>query len=323
MVASLTATASASAAPQSSSSGPLPACRYDDVLTPRHDYDVWDKTMLDTALMVPKSYAPPDLVSVSAAGIDGAGKVRRLVIPDLRAMAAAARAARRPIAVESAYRSYTRQRAIFNSHVRRIGFERAALASARPGHSEHQLGTTIDFKSRGGQAPWKLRDWARTPAGRWMRDNAWRYGFVMSYPAATSPRVSCYQYEPWHYHYIGREAALQVVESGLAPREWQWAQGYGTDVGVDTVAPSMPGGLSALSLPERRVELTWSASVDDRPGNVSYDILRDGIAIATTDQLTYIDQLNANGTYRYAVRAIDSAGNTGAPTPPLSVEVDQ
>jgi hypothetical protein len=68
------------------------------------------------------------------------------------------------------------------------GYAAALKVSARPGHSEHQLGTTIDFKSYGGSAPWNYTNWATTRAGAWMAANAWKYGWVMSYPKAFRPR---------------------------------------------------------------------------------------------------------------------------------------
>ena len=69
------------------------------------------------------------------------------MIHDLRAMAAAARRAGKGIAVRSAYRSYAEQKAVFASWVQRVGKRRALLGSARAGHSEHQLGLAIDFRS--------------------------------------------------------------------------------------------------------------------------------------------------------------------------------
>jgi D-alanyl-D-alanine carboxypeptidase len=54
-----------------------------------------------------------------------------------------------------------------------------------------------------------------------MRDNAWRYGFVMSYPKGASAK-SCYDYEPWHYRYVGRDIGREVRLSGLTLREWLW-----------------------------------------------------------------------------------------------------
>ncbi len=86
--------------------------------------------------------------------------------------------------------------------------------------------TTIDFKSKGGGAPW-YGDWAKTSAGNWMKENAWKFGWVMSYTKDRSPRYTCYKYEPWHYRYVGRSSAAAINKSGLSPREWLWAQGYG------------------------------------------------------------------------------------------------
>jgi D-alanyl-D-alanine carboxypeptidase len=174
--------------------------------------------------MVTSDYRPPDLVSVARANIRGGGKVRAFVIDDLHAMAAAARDAGNPIAVTSAFRSHEQQRRLFQGYVERHGVEQARRESARPGHSEHQLGTALDFKSEGGPDPWNLPDWAATEAGSWMELNAWRYGFVMSYPEGASD-VTGYMYEPWHYRYVGRTAAAQINRLGVTPREWLYSLG--------------------------------------------------------------------------------------------------
>ena len=54
-----------------------------------------------------------------------------------------------------------------------------------------------------------------------MRNNAWTFGFVMSYPKGKS-RITCYSYEPWHFRYVGKATAKAIHDSGLAPREWIW-----------------------------------------------------------------------------------------------------
>ncbi len=205
---------------------PLPACAYKDLLTPLRGYGDWQRTLLDTILMVGSGYAPGDLVDTSRAGLNGGYSARTHVIADLKAMADAARAAGRPIQVASAFRSYATQQATFDHWVRVGGYDHALRTSARPGHSEHQLGTTFDFTSKGGAAPWDYADWAKTPAGAWMAANAWKYGFAMSYPRSSFAKV-CYEYEPWHYRYIGREAAAAVRGSGLTLREWLWLNGSG------------------------------------------------------------------------------------------------
>jgi len=200
----------------------LPACRYRDIRTRFRRTSQWRRTLVDTNLRVGAGYKPHDLVSVSRAGIGGSGRIRRVAIDDLRAMARAARRAGKGIAVRSAFRSYSEQIAVFNGWVARSGYQQALLYSARPGHSEHQLGTAIDFRSSSSAtAPWDYTDWGRTPSGRWMKQNAWRYGWVSSYPAGKRAEV-CYAYEPWHWRYVGRPMARQILDSGLTLRKFLW-----------------------------------------------------------------------------------------------------
>jgi D-alanyl-D-alanine carboxypeptidase len=182
-------------------------------------------------------YAPRDLVPTSRAGLGGSHRVRAFVVDDLRAMAAAARRAGAPLAIVSAYRRYSTQVSVFGSWSRLIGRPAALLVSARPGHSEHQLGTTIDFTNLGGGKPWRVRDWGWTKAGAWLARNAWKYGFVMSYPKGKTT-VTCYTYEPWHYRYVGRRLAKQVHDSQLTLREFLWARQ--TPVAPVPVAPVTP-----------------------------------------------------------------------------------
>ncbi len=201
---------------------PLPECRYDDVATQHDEYNQWRTTLLDTIYKVQRSYVPPRLRSVGNAGIAGSGKVRRIVIDDLAALAAAARKAGNPLRVVSAHRSYGTQQTLYRREVNRYGVKRARSQVARPGHSEHQMGTTLDFGSGGtNKKGWHYSDWAQAPAGSWLKANGWRFGFVMSYPKRKRS-LTCYRYEPWHWRYVGREMAAQVRESGLTLREYLW-----------------------------------------------------------------------------------------------------
>jgi len=202
--------------------GPLPACRYDDILTSPRGFADWQTTLVDTILRVPKAYVPPDLTWVSEAGISGTAQVRALVIPDLAAMAAAAAAAGNPIGVQSAYRSYATQISTFQYWVNLSGYKQALLYSARPGHSEHQLGVAIDFKSAAGGAPWSGTDWGLSPAGSWMKAHAWEFGFIQSYPKGKAKKT-CYDYESWHFRYVGRDEAAAIHASGLTIREYLWS----------------------------------------------------------------------------------------------------
>jgi zinc D-Ala-D-Ala carboxypeptidase len=236
--------------------GPLPACRYDDLLTAPRGYDAWATTLVDTILRVPTSYVPPDLVPVSQAGLAGTGQVRALVIDELRALAQAARAANAPISVESAYRSYADQEVVFEHWVARVGYARALKATARPGHSEHQLGLAIDFKADPSSP---AGPFGSSAAGIWMSEHAWQYGFVMSYPAGDAA-ITCYRSEPWHFRYVGPALAREIHLSGLTPRAFLWthftqtvvpAVGVpaGSSAGAATAIPVAPTEPVASSLP--------------------------------------------------------------------------
>ena len=201
-------------------SGP-PPCVYDDVPTAHDGYGDWPITLLDTIYHLPAWYAPPDLVDSAAGGVNGGYPLRGFVAAELSLMARDARAAGNPIAIVSGFRSYAQQQATFDHWVSVGGYEQALRTSARAGHSEHQLGTAVDLTSEGGGAPWEYADWAATPAGGWVAANAWRYGFVMSYPRGAFAQT-CYDYEPWHYRYVGRELAATIAGRGVPPRLLLW-----------------------------------------------------------------------------------------------------
>jgi D-alanyl-D-alanine carboxypeptidase len=203
---------------------PLPGCRYGEAPTPLARLADWSLTLVDTTYKLPNEYVPDDLVSTATAGLQGGFYVRGLVAPDLGAMASAAAAAGAPLAISSAYRDYLTQGYAFNNWVNTVGYAVALLYSARSGHSEHQLGTVIDFMDRSGQQPWIYYNFAtESRAGAWLAANAWRYGFVMSYPRGKTA-VTCYAYEPWHYRYVGLPQAAAIHASGLTLREWLWSR---------------------------------------------------------------------------------------------------
>jgi D-alanyl-D-alanine carboxypeptidase len=204
---------------------PLPACTHDDLPALNAGYADWAITLVDTAHALPAGYRPPDLVLASGAGIEGWGLVRAFVIDDLRALTAAARAAGNPIALQSAYRSRDRQADVYAGWVRSSGESGARRFSARPGHSEHQLGTALDLRAAAGGAPWSGA-FGSTAAGRWLSRHAHEYGFLQTYPQGAEA-ISCYGAEAWHIRYVGRDIAARVHASGLPLRAWLWEHAAG------------------------------------------------------------------------------------------------
>jgi zinc D-Ala-D-Ala carboxypeptidase len=196
-----------------------PDCRHGDLVL-LGDLERDAATLLvDPLHRLPSDAAPRDLVPVREAGFASDHLVRALIVDDLRALREAAAAEGHAFVIQSAYRSFDYQRHVFDGWVARLGRDRAVRVSARPGHSEHQLGTAIDVRSAGGPPAWELDDWAVTPEGSWLAANAHRFGFVMSYPQGKEP-VTCYDYEPWHYRWVGRDLAPALHASGLTLREY-------------------------------------------------------------------------------------------------------
>jgi D-alanyl-D-alanine carboxypeptidase len=141
-----------------------------------------------------------------------------VVVDDLAALAAASRADGLELGIESAYRSYASQAATLQVWTARLGPAAALLRTARPGHSEHQLGTAIDFTSPGWAG--RVGDWAvESLEGAWMAEHAWEYGFVMSYPSGAEGDT-CFGYEPWHYRWVGRDAAAEQRGAGVPLRDF-------------------------------------------------------------------------------------------------------
>jgi hypothetical protein len=177
------------------------------------------------------SYAPPadDLVNV------GEGhELRSAAAAAFRRLQAEAAVAGHTIVAVSGYRSHEQQASTHATWVRRrLEKSRGAISrkdaeklvdhfSARPGHSEHQLGTTVDV-SVPGEMPFNHDDgpssFSTSCAGKWVRDNAHRFGFTLSYPYGLEA-VTCFQPEPWHFRYVGPTLATRLAEQGLALEEF-------------------------------------------------------------------------------------------------------
>ncbi len=131
------------------------------------------------------------------------------------------------VLVTSAYRDYSYQKNLFDryvsNHISEGKTEEEAIAaaleySARPGTSEHQTGLCIDFitDEMGGKLDQEFENY---DAYRWLSANAYKYGFILRYPA-DKVDVTGYKYEPWHYRFVGRTTATQIYTSGLCFEEY-------------------------------------------------------------------------------------------------------
>lgn len=171
---------------------------------------------------LPSTYAPSDLVKASNSGIRNGNNffLRNILINDLKDLVNAAKAENIDLSIVSGYRSYATQVSTYNYWVQYNSgnLDAADKVSARAGHSQHQLGTAIDFSSKEVSDNIGTR-FSTTKASAWLQKNAYKYGFVMSFPSGYE-RVTGFSYESWHYRYIGKTNALEMKSSGMILEEY-------------------------------------------------------------------------------------------------------
>ena len=171
---------------------------------------------------LPSTYAPSDLVKASNSGIRNGDSfyLRNILINDLRDLVNAAKADSIDLSIVSGYRSYATQVSTYNYWVQYNGgnVDAADRISARAGHSQHQLGTAVDFSSKEVSDNIGTR-FSTTKASAWLQKNAYKYGFVMSFPYGYE-YITGFSYESWHYRYIGKTNTLQMKSSGMILEEF-------------------------------------------------------------------------------------------------------
>lgn len=159
-------------------------------------------------------YTPPDMVYVSDYGVPSlkwGATLRVEAAEHLAELIAAAGHEGNELMVASSYRSFYDQSLAHGFYTDIYGAE-ADRVSALPGHSEHQLGTTVDFTNA--EAGYQInQSFGDTEAARWLRENASEYGFVLSYPMGEEEKTG-YLWEPWHYRYVGAENSRRAKKEG-------------------------------------------------------------------------------------------------------------
>ena len=158
--------------------------------------------------LTPQDFEPPDLVDVPVE-YTNEPLLRQEASDAVVAMFQAAfDEAGLELASNSAYRSYAAQENVYDGD---------DLTTARPGFSEHQTGLTIDIGPLSGEC--SLNEClAELPEGIWLRDNAWRFGFILRYPADKTA-VTGYSFEPWHFRFVGVPLATEMHETGVVTLE--------------------------------------------------------------------------------------------------------
>ena len=130
-------------------------------------------------------------------------------------MSQAAKEENMNIIAMSSYRSYDYQVNLYNNYVETDGQEAADTYSARAGYSEHQTGLAVDVYNQ--ELPYT--SFEETEEFNWMQENAYKYGFILRFPK-DKVNITGYQYEAWHYRYVGKDIAEYIHNHNLTLEEY-------------------------------------------------------------------------------------------------------
>ena len=129
------------------------------------------------------------------------------VWPFLKQMLDDAQATSTDLKIISAFRSFDTQSTLKSAYKVTFG-SGASTFSADQGYSEHQLGTTVDFTTT--KLGTNNLTFEKTPEYKWLTENAYKYGFILSYPKGNA----YYIFEPWHWRFVGKGLALRLHDEG-------------------------------------------------------------------------------------------------------------
>ena len=158
----------------------------------------------DDLMDIPVEYATSDDLKCS-----------RIAFNAYKKMSEAAKKEGYEIVINSAYRSYQDQVDISNLYLNTYGQNYVDKYVAKPGYSEHQTGLAFDIGSR------KVNVFANSNEYTWMKDNAYKYGFIERFTKRYE-NITGFRQEPWHYRYVGEKIA-KVIHDENIPFEEYWA----------------------------------------------------------------------------------------------------
>ena len=161
------------------------------------------------------NYVPKNLENISLKYSRKGMKLVRNAKNAYEKMAKAAKKDGYNIVVTSSYRSYKYQVNLYNRYKAKDGKKAADKYSARPGYSEHQTGLAVDIYN----GKIDFNNFEKTKEFKWMKKNAYKYGFILRFPKDKVKQTG-YQYESWHYRYVGKKAAKYIHKHNLSFEEY-------------------------------------------------------------------------------------------------------
>lgn len=185
------------------------------------DEDGWQLILVNEDHPLDPAYSPEKLTEISPGYL-----VDDRILTDLKKMMDDGAAQGLSMYVTSAYRSYDQQTDTFNASMKNRlnqnmtplqAYQETSTSVALPGTSEHATGLAVDIISTSyGELDDRQGD---TAEQKWLMEHCWEYGFILRYPPEKSD-ITGIIYEPWHYRYVGKDAAKEITEQGITLEEY-------------------------------------------------------------------------------------------------------
>ena len=164
---------------------------------------------------LPEDYIPIDLEPINSDYTIGMQYLRHEAKINFEEMCKKAKNDGYYIKAVSSFRSSDYQEKLYNNYCIEKGIEYADMCSARKGHSEHQTGLAVDIADNFDD----YNEFANTKEFNWIKDNAFKYGFILRYPKFKTD-ITGFKYEPWHFRYIGIDIANYIYNNNIALEEY-------------------------------------------------------------------------------------------------------
>lgn len=185
-----------------------------------HNKNDWNLMLVNTWNKLPVDF------NIEITKLKNGQSVDKRIYPELQAMLDDARAEGLSPVICSSFRTMEKQQSLFNNQVnkyisRGYSIEQAKIESAKwvaiPGTSEHQAGLAVDIVALSNQVLNKEQE--KSAEQKWLMKNCDKYGFILRYPSDKS-EITGIGYEPWHYRYVGKDAAKEIMDKGICLEEY-------------------------------------------------------------------------------------------------------
>lgn len=161
-----------------------------------------------------ETYEPENIINIPLTYAYSGEKTSEKALEYYKVMHNAAKQDGINLVISSGYRSYQEQQETYEEY-EKIKKEKIDTYAARPGHSEHQTGLAFDILTLGV----RTTEFDQTKEFNWLQENSYKYGFILRYPKGKED-ITGFDYESWHYRYVGIEAATKIHDEGITFDEY-------------------------------------------------------------------------------------------------------